>query len=78
MAKKPSWQKVPSACPQCKARLTRKVKSLRGHFRLVHGREPTHGEKIQFQNFRNSGAPYSGKDFVKPRPEVQGGGCSPK
>lgn len=78
MAKQSKWQKLPSQCPQCKIPLARKMKVLRSHFRSEHARAPTHGEELQFKTFKNTGTPYTDKDFVKPRCEVSGGGCSPK
>lgn len=78
MAKQPKWQKQLSQCPQCKIALVRKIKALRSHFRSEHGLAPTHGEELQFKNFKNSDTPYSDKDFIKPKCEVSGGGCSPK
>jgi dipeptidase len=78
MAKKKKSQVLPSLCPQCKATLERLKKVLRSHFRESHGRLPTHGEEVQFLTFRNTGVPYTEKDFVKPRIEVSGGSCSSK
>ena len=78
MAKQSKWQKRPSQCPQCKIELQRKTKILKSHFNSLHGREPTQGEINQFKTHRTSSAPYTDKDFIKPKIEVSGGGFSSK
>ena len=78
MTKQRKRRRQLSQCPQCKVELLREMKALRSHYRSEHGRGPTHGEELQFINFKKTGTPYCDRDFVKPRCEVSGGGFSPK
>lgn len=65
-------------CPQCKKQLRQKGNNLKQHFLSQHGREPSPGEARQFKNFKETEAPYSDRDFVKPKNEVSGGAVSPR